>query len=323
MSHVSGPGALPRRGPRRPGAPRAPRCSRVWHAGHVTAELCIVVIHYRVPRVLAECLARLQRFVPDAEIVLVDTAPDDDVLAEVHAAHPGIQLVRATNHSLAHAVNIGIKRSRAPFVAFMNADVYVEPSTFDELLAVLASEPQAGIVGPLALTPRGRPQDQGPDYLFHYLRLPRAPGRSVEVPWLAGCLQLVRREVLAHCGGLDPSLRFYNEDIEFCVRARRAGFRSRLVATPVLHLGGSSTPAAAAFMVEGRRGGMQLSRRYYPPWVRRLHRAFLIAEGWLGATFAGDDTMRERYRLQLAMAWQGRFDESPFGATLQDLRPTT
>lgn len=288
----------------------------------MTPELSVVVVHYRVPQLLAECLARLQRFVPQAELILVDTDPDDATLERLGSLYPRLTVVRATNHSFAHAVNLGLRHAGAPLLAYMNADVYVEAETFPHLRAALAEHGRAGIAGPLALGPDGRPQDQGPDYRLHHLRLPRRPGAAIAVPWLAGCLQLVRREVLERCGGLDPSLRFYNEDIDFCVRAHRAGFSTLLVATPVLHVGGSSTPNVGVFMLEGRRGGMQISRRYYPPVVRRLHRAGLWLEARLGAVFAQSPEKKRLYNELLRMLGATGFDESPFGATLTERRTT-
>ena len=269
---------------------------------------------------MSECLTRLARFAPRAELIVVDTDPDDAMLDRLRSRHPGLKLVRSSNHSFAHAVNLGLRCATAPLLAYMNADVYVEAETFPRLQAALAAHGAAGIAGPLALRPNGRPQDQGPAYRLHYLRLPRTPGASIRVPWLAGCLQLLRREVLERCGGLDPSLRFYNEDLDFCVRAHRAGFTLLLVRAPVLHVGGSSTPSAGMFMLEGRRGGMQLSRRYYPPVVRHLHRAGLWVEARLGRLFVRDLQVRGRYHEMLTMVRDQSFDESPFGATLSERR---
>lgn len=297
-------------------------CRLPWHADAVTPELSIVVVHYRIPAVLAECLARLSRFAPHAELIVVDTDPDDAMLDHLRSSYPGLKVVPAPNHSFAHAVNLGLRRTHAPLLAYMNADVYVEAETFPLLQAALAAHSEAGIAGPLALNPNGRPQDQGPDYRLYYLRLPRTPGAAIRVPWLAGCLQMLRRDVLERCGGLDPSLRFYNEDIEFCVRAHRAGFTILLVRAPVLHVGGSSTPSLDAFMLEGRRGGMQVSRRYYPPIVRRLHRAGLWFEARFGTLFGRDLKARGRYHEMLTMVRNKGFDESPFGATLTERRTT-
>ncbi|MFO7546019.1 MAG: glycosyltransferase [Trueperaceae bacterium] len=309
-------------------------------------ELGIVVVHYRDEEVLDTCLERLAVSAPAAKVVVVDTS-GNDAAAAVVARHESVTQtarvtrVRAPNHSYSHAANIGWKELDARLLAIMNADTWVEPATFAGLEAAMASHPTAGLAGPLATDRHGRLQDLGLPYRANYLRLGwarrasdasthdvarsaggvdarrRAPA-AVTVPWLSGCLQLVRREVLDAVGGYDPSLRFFNEDLEFCLRARRAGFACLLVDTPVVHLGGTSTPAHPAFHVEGRRGGYALSRRYATATVRRAHRAFLWLEAGLGARLARSDAERTAHRRMLAMLRAGDFDTSPFGATLDD-----
>lgn len=289
----------------------------------MTGTLSVVVIHHRTPEVLARCLERLVPAAPGAELLLVDTAPDPTVLAALQRRYPELTIVRAPNHSLAHAVNVGLRHAHAPWIAVMNADVYVEPDTFTRLLADATAHPRAGVLGPLAWTPSGRRQDLGPLYHPNYLRLAARPGGSVSVPWLSGCLQLLRRATVDAVGGYDASLRFYNEDLDYCLRARAAGWQCRLVDAPVVHLGGSSTPDDPDFLLEGLRGGYQMSRRYLPAVVRRLHRSALRIWGAVGARTARRPAWRAAYARLAAMARDGDFDEGPFGTTLQDRGPGT
>lgn len=122
-------------------------------------------------------------------------------------------------------------------------------------------------------------------------------------------------------GGLDPTFRFYNEDIEWGWRMRRAGWSCRLVATPVVHLGGSATPPGRdAFLVEGLRGGYVLSRRTQPKGYRALHRRAVMLWAALMERFGPSETKRA-YRTVRRMLVTGRVDESPFGSTLADEAP--
>lgn len=47
--------------------------------------------------------------------------------------------------------------------------------------------------------------------------------------YLSGCCLLIRRQVFQHVGLLDPAFFMYGEDIEFCYRAVRSGFRIGIV----------------------------------------------------------------------------------------------
>lgn len=285
-------------------------------------QLGVVVVHHRSPEPLFEALWRLVAAEPSAAIVLVDTAPVDDVLAEAARIVPALTVVRAANHSYSHSVNSGFD-ALAPlqprYLALMNADVMVEPGTFSDLTGALDATPSAGIAGPLALTPAGRPQDLGPLYAVNYRRLRRSEAGSVPVRWLSGCLQVIKPAVVEAVGGYDPTFRFCNEDTEFCLRAAtRAAFASLLVDTPVVHLGGTSTPNHPAFHVEGRRGGYLLSARYLPPPVRFLHRGFLRAEAAVGGALARDPVRRVGHQRMASLIRRGDWHDSPFGATLDD-----
>lgn len=284
-------------------------------------ELGIVVVHHRTPGPLFDALWRVGAAAPDAAVVLVDTAPDPEVLAAAATIVPGLVIVPTANHSYSHAVNRGweeLAKTAPRYLAQMNADVMVEPDTFVRLMAALEADPRAGIAGPLALTTAGRPQDLGPLYALEYRRLRRSRRGSVKVRWLSGCLQVVKAAVVDAVGGFDTEYRFANEDMEFCLRTAEAGSSSLLVAAEVVHLGGTSTPKHPAFHVEGRRGGYLLSTKYLPPAVSFLHRGFLRTEAALGSALARDPVVKVGHQRMARLIRDGAWHRSPFGATLDD-----
>jgi GT2 family glycosyltransferase len=275
------------------------------------SDLTILVIHYRTPDLLKGCLAELRAHASGARVVVVDSGPPGE------RPRLSVETLEVPNHSFAHAVNCGLKLTHTPFVAHMNADVFVGAETFPDLLAA-AGRPGVGLVGPRVRTRAGRFQNQGLPYRRHYARLQRSQRNSASVPWLSGCLQLLRTEAVAQIGGMDASLRFYNEDMEWCLRLRRAGWACELVRTDVLHLGGASTPKDPRFIVEGYRGGYKLSQRYHGALYQRLHRTVVRVQSAWNARFAKDATQRQAATQVLEMFRAGRFDESPFGETLSD-----
>lgn len=273
--------------------------------------LTILVIHYRTPDLLRECLARLEAFAPNARVVVLDSSPPGET------PDHGVETLSVPNHSFAHTLNCGLKLVETPFVAHMNADVFIAAETFPALLKAV-QEPGVGMVGPRARTRDGKLQSQGLPYRRHYARLGRSQEDSVTVPWLSGCLQLVRTKAVAAVGGMDASLRFYNEDMEWCFRFRRAGWACRLVRTDVLHLGGSSTPKDPRFIVEGYRGGYKLSQRYHGTVYQGVHRAAVRFVSEWEKRFARDSVQRRAAEQINEMFRRGEFDESPFGKTLAE-----
>ncbi len=293
------------------------------------SDLTVAVIHYQTPDLLGRCLARLLPAAPGARIVVIDAGDLAPLPPDWYS--PGVELVRVANHSFAATVNAGLESCRTAYFAHMNADVLVERRTFTDLLGTLDADPAAGMAGPLPVDARGVLQDQGLPYRWWQWRAALDPSawhhttrragrsvRGVKAPWLSGCLQVVRTAAAHAAGPLDESQRFTNEETDWCHRMRDRGFDLILTDSPVTHLGGSSTPAHPAFLVEGLRGGMVVTLRHSAAWRAELQR--LAVWGWASlASFLSPKqpvrrAAREVQRIFRERAW----DEPVFGATLAE-----
>ncbi len=291
------------------------------------------MVHHRTPTLLAQALERLATAAPAVAVLVVDTAFDASLPRQLEGVHPRLRWQPTVNHSYAHAVNTGLKATRSPLVALMNADVLVGPRTLLDLVAPF-EDPAVALAGPLARTPSGVLQDLGLPYRRHAARLrwlgsDTGPGvrtpAAVPVPWLSGCLLVARRSAVADVGGMDGGLRFWNEDVEWAGRLRGAGYRCLLVATEVVHVGGASTPSDPRFLVEGLRGGYALTRRTQPRAVRAAHRWAVAAYAAVAARTAADDARRVLWREVARRFVHHDLDASGFGPTLgstaEPLRP--
>lgn len=297
------------------------------------STLGVAVIHYRTPDVALRSLARLREAAEDAAVVLVDTAPESSFENRLAREFPDVAFLPTPNHSYSHSVNAGLATLNTAYLSLMNADVLVQPGTLKQLVAVLEAHTEVGVAAPLALTEDGVPQEMGLPYRINYARLRRAERRSqaagvpsdgpkgsspasVPVSWLAGYMQLTRRSVWQQVGGYDESFRFFNEDLDFSLRVRELGFECRLVNTPVVHLGGTSTPDHPAFHVEGRRGGMAVTERHHGALYKLGHKAFLWAEALTGSVLERDPKRKLGHTKMLEMLRANDWSHSPFGDTL-------
>ena len=284
----------------------------------------VVIVHHRTPTLLARALERLAAHRPEAPVLVVDTALDASLPRQLEGAHPALRWCSVANHSYAHAVNAGLKRTRAPLIAVMNADVEIGARTLTDLTAPF-DDASVALTGPLARTPAGRLQDQGLPYRWHVARLrwasrqahgTAADAPAVSVPWLSGCLVVVRRAAVERVGGMDGGLRFFNEDVEWAQRIRSAGDRCLLVATEVLHVGGAATPPDGRFLIEGLRGGYALTRRSAPRWLRTAHRWGVAGYAGIAGLAARDPAERATWAEVRRRFAHGDLDAAPFGATL-------
>ena len=108
---------------------------------------------------------------------------------------------------------------------------------------------------------------------------PRARRPTVGVDAVSGCVMLIRRAVLERVGGFDEDYFFSFEDVDLCLRARRAGFASVCVGDAVaVHDGSRSIGRRApARLYFASRNHLLVAARAAPAGpVRRLARAAAI-----------------------------------------------
>jgi GT2 family glycosyltransferase len=192
-----------------------------------------------------DCLrSLLEQGLPESQLVFVDNGSGDGSLALVRARFPGLRVIEnrenlgfgeASNQGAALALERG---ARAVF--FVNNDVVVPPGTLARLCAELATRAAAGIVGPRVLY-RDEPElvwCAGGELTWREnlstLRGHRQPDgarwrETRAVDYVPGCALLARRETLERVGLFDVQYFAYMEDVDLCLRARRAGFEVWLV----------------------------------------------------------------------------------------------
>jgi GT2 family glycosyltransferase len=144
-------------------------------------------------------------------------------------------------------------------VLLVNSDAVLAPDAIERLEHALEAAPAAGIAAPLIVS-RAEPTivaSAGIAYSTASGRMTHdgsggsvgdfCEGPAREADAVSGCVMLIRREVLDRVGGLDERYFYSFEDIEFCLRARRAGFASLIVPPAIAyHEGHASIGAASA-----------------------------------------------------------------------------
>ncbi|WP_163551917.1 glycosyltransferase [Candidatus Frankia alpina] len=156
----------------------------------------------------------------------------------------------------------------------LNNDVRLESATIDACLDLLA-RPDVGIVGPTLVNAGGLyPGVTGLTSVFAVPRRRRTPtDHADDVPWVTGAIMFIKAE----CHQQVPMhIRYflYYEDLDLCLRARRAGWRVLISPAQAWHTGGGSVPSDVS--------------AYYPArnrlWFARTHgrpRQVALAAAWL------------------------------------------
>jgi GT2 family glycosyltransferase len=199
-----------------------------------------------------ECLESLSGLDdPYSRIVVSDNASSDQSVEAVRREYPSaIILANPENLGFAGGNNVGIRyalQQGADYVWLLNNDTIVERNALSTLVQVAESDPAIGILGSKiyyysdrdVISFAGATIDWGKGRSPHVGRGESDRGQYDtvrDVDRVSGCSMLVRKEVCERVGLLDDDFFLYAEDVDWCVRARIAGYRCVYVpASMVFH----------------------------------------------------------------------------------------
>jgi GT2 family glycosyltransferase len=255
-------------------------------------ELSIVLVHYRSPDHLLNCLRSIQEDSETLahEIVVIDNDSGDGTPARLRREHPQIQWIEnRSNVGYSRAVNQGIRATEAPLVLVMNPDCEVRPGAIARLARHLREHPEVAVAGPRILNPDGTLEYSArafPDHLTFFFNryslltrlFPNNPfsrrylltdwdHASVrEVDWLSGACLMVRRSAIDRVGPMDEAFFMFNEDVDWCRRMKQAGFGVAYVPDAVIvhHVGASRRKVGAKVIYARHLGMIHYFHKHHP-----------------------------------------------------------
>lgn len=212
-------------------------------------DLSIVVISWRMRDLLQRMLASLRVHTPNLnlQIICIDNGSWDGTAEMVESEFPEVELLRnPENLGVAPARNQGLALAKGEFVAILDADLEFIEDALGPIVSLLRSRPEIGMAGCRLVFPDGTTQFNAKRFpSFWALLSRRIPqtrlldgGKALadhemhdwdrksdrEVDYLIGACQVFRKEVLRKVGFLDDRIFYGPEDIDFCLRVRRAGW---------------------------------------------------------------------------------------------------
>jgi N-acetylglucosaminyl-diphospho-decaprenol L-rhamnosyltransferase len=268
-------------------------------------DLGIVIVSFNVRELLAACLnsvvASLALSQLDARIIVLDNASADGSAAMVREQFPGVQLIASQrNLGFAAANNVGmcdlipnsesrISKFQVPrHVLLLNPDTEVWGEALAVLVHFLDEHPDVGAVGARLLYPDGRLQHGA----FHFPGVVQTffdffpTHRWLTDSWLNGrysqaayangpfpidhplgaCL-MVRAEAIRQIGLMDEQFFMYCEEIDWCLRLKRAGWQIYCVpqAEVVHHVARSTRQFREAMFVALWRSRLRLYAKHSSP----------------------------------------------------------
>jgi len=284
--------------------------------GMESLDLSIIVVNWNGGDLLCRCLASVYGHTSGLafEVVVVDNASGDGSAERVEKDFPHSVVIRnPSNRGFARAANQGIRACRGERILLLNSDIEVRDNAIREMALFLDRHPGAGMAGCRLVHEDGSCQkswgrtrsvvnETGERIVQFGLRkrIPlfcRMATRRTRGPrpvdWVSGAFLLTRRSVVERIGFLDERFFLYFEDIDWCARAREAGWQ--VIYHPHLqavHTGGGSVAGTESReCLAYRRSQLLFYRKRYGNGantrVLRLYLGLVALAGIIRAGTAG------------------------------------
>jgi GT2 family glycosyltransferase len=206
-------------------------------------KVSVIILNWNGLLNTLECLESLKKITyQNYDIILIDNGSEgNDVRILKEKFGDCIRLIENNlNSGFTEGNNIGIrlaiKETSPDYILLLNNDTVVAVDFLDQLVAVAEKNPLIGIVGPkiyfynqpekIQFTMAKIDLWRGKVIQIGYNEIDRGQYDTLqEIESCEGSCFLIRREVMEKIGGLDSEYFAYWEDTDYCLRARKAGFR--------------------------------------------------------------------------------------------------
>lgn len=258
-----------------------------------SVDLSIVIINYNTCEMTCECIRSVINNTHELnyEIIVVDNGSTDNSQKELNQFYKifnNFKLIKnRENLGFAKANNQGIRKASGRAVLLLNSDTEIVDNS---IFAAYQNLDKADI-----LTVRIRGQDGtnqqaggfGPTLLnlfFWAFFLDDLPilrklvkpyqisdlsffEKDQNVDWVMGAFFMAKKKIFREVGMLDENIFMYGEEMEFCRRARKEGFKVRYFCEPsIIHFGMGSAEAGDSAVVGEYQALKYFFKKFEPEW---------------------------------------------------------
>lgn len=200
----------------------------------INMKVSVVIPNWNGRFLLKDCLAHLKsQSFKDFEIIVVDNGSTDGSLDFLQERYPEVGVMRLEkNLGFAAAVNLGIRRSRAKYIALLNNDTRVSKTWLDFLARLLERKTSISAVTPKVALMSGKldsagdmMNDVGQAYHRGHKDDPDAWNTPGFVFLITAGASLYRRNLFSKVGMFDEDFFAYGEDVDWSFRAQTQGYK--------------------------------------------------------------------------------------------------
>ena len=277
-------------------------------------DVSIIIVSWNVRELLRRCLQSVRQQTADdrlpinsdacglsSEILVVDNASNDGTVEMLRAEFPTVRVIANTeNVGFTRANNQALAVAQGRYLFLLNPDTELRANALQTLFDYAEANPRVGMIGPQLLYGDGTPQSSRRRFptlataflestklqqwfprnriLSHYYMLDTRDDAIQPVDWINGSAMFARRELYDQIGGFDEGFFMYSEELDWCYRAKQAGWQIVYLPTAQIthYEGKSSEQAVARRDIYFNSSKILFVRKYRGAFVAETLRAFLL-----------------------------------------------
>jgi len=198
----------------------------------------VIIVNYKGNPALLSCLRSVfTSDYPTTEVVVVDNNSKDGSLELAKKQFARVHyIVSGKNRGFSAGVNLGIRfalEKGAEAVLLLNNDAIIDTQTLSHIIEKEEGYGE-GIYSPIIQKPNGVKWfifgkiDWKRFRSFHEKKEQLGVYETTYVP---GCCMYITKEIFEKVGLFDEDFFLYYEDVDFCLRAKKEGFPSRVISS--------------------------------------------------------------------------------------------
>lgn len=198
------------------------------------AKLLTIIVTYNAMRWVDRCLGSVKSSSVPSDIFIVDNGSTDGTADYIAEHYPDAMLYRSRkNLMFGRGNNVGLKYALEKgydYVYLLNQDAWVEPDTFEKMIAIQKQHPEYGVLSPMQMSADGKSYEA----IFKHLIVDKLPDNYFEcdvfeVKFAQASHWLLSRSCIESVGGFSPSFPHYGEDDNYCHRTLYHDFKIGIV----------------------------------------------------------------------------------------------
>lgn len=298
-----------------------------------TADVSVIIVSFNTREVLRQCLESVLEDASglQSEILVVDNASTDGSPEMIEQDFPQVRLLRSEiNLGFGEGNNVALREARGRYFVLLNSDAFFVKGALPLAIQHMDENPSVGLAGCRLIGRDGLLQPSSRSFHSVLGDLIVLSGLAAKFPksrffgnfdrtwanehdaapidWVPGAFSIVRPSALQKVGLFDPDFFLYYEEVDLCMRFKKAGIPVWYWPDiTVIHIGGESSRQLKSLEFSPRAAQVVLWRMRSTLLYYRKHHGWQVKLAkWMEQSlytitvfrnrFSSDPEKRERAR---------------------------